>query len=212
MKVTIVYDNTVFAEGLKADWGFSCLVEAHGKTILFDAGANGIILFSNIQRLNIDPDSVDTIFLSHAHFDHTGGLSTFLNANSKVTVYAPITYRGIKKAREVEYYEDPQEICDGIYTTGMLQDIEQSLVVKTEKGLVVVVGCSHPGVATILESAKQFGDPYAIIGGLHDFRDFEILNDLSYVCPTHCTRYLTKIERLFPDKYIEGGAGKVIEI
>jgi len=41
MKITIIYDNEVWKKGLKADWGFSCLVETNGKKILFDTGANG---------------------------------------------------------------------------------------------------------------------------------------------------------------------------
>ncbi|GAI83771.1 unnamed protein product [marine sediment metagenome] len=45
MKVTIIYDNEVAKEGFKADWGFSCFIEAYGKKILFDTGANGSILF-----------------------------------------------------------------------------------------------------------------------------------------------------------------------
>ncbi len=46
MKVTIIYDNTVFEGNLKSDWGFSGLVEVKDRTILFDTGANGSILLS----------------------------------------------------------------------------------------------------------------------------------------------------------------------
>jgi len=86
MKITILYDNTLFQNNLKPDWGFSCLAEAHGRTILFDTGANGDILLENMEKLNIQPSSVDDVFISHAHFDHVGGLSAFLNRNSKVTI------------------------------------------------------------------------------------------------------------------------------
>jgi len=70
MKITIIYDNETWEEGLKADWGFSCLVEAYDKKILFDTGANGSILLHNMQRLNIDPTIIEEVFISHAH----GGL------------------------------------------------------------------------------------------------------------------------------------------
>lgn len=91
MKVTIVYDNTVYQKGLKSDWGFSCLAEVE-KTprILFDTGTSGSILLSNMKKLNIDPASIDEVFISHAHFDHVGGLPNFIKANKEVKVYLPI--------------------------------------------------------------------------------------------------------------------------
>jgi 7,8-dihydropterin-6-yl-methyl-4-(beta-D-ribofuranosyl)aminobenzene 5'-phosphate synthase len=88
MKITILYDNTLFQNNLEADWGFSCLVEAHGRTILFDTGANGALLLENMKKLNIKPSSVDDVFISHPHFDHIGGLSAFLNENSELLTHA----------------------------------------------------------------------------------------------------------------------------
>ena len=79
-------------------------------------------------------------------------------------------------------------------------------------GVVVIVGCSHPGVKNILDSASQFGKPLALIGGLHGFREFDVIEDLELVCPTHCTQYESEIKSLYPEKYIKGGAGKIIEI
>ena len=90
--------------------------------------------------------------------------------------------------------------------------MEQSLVVETEKGLVIIVGCSHPGVDVILNAAAQLGAPYAIIGGLHGFNDFDLIKNLAYICPTHCTQFKTEIKSLYPDKYIQGGAGRIIEL
>ena len=55
MKITILYDNTAFRNDLKSDWGFSCLVEAYNKIILFDTGADGSILLENMKKLNIKP-------------------------------------------------------------------------------------------------------------------------------------------------------------
>ena len=48
-------------------------------------------------------------------------------------------------------------------------------------------GCSHSGVGNILKAASQFGKPYALIGGLHGFSDFDLVKDLTLICPTHCT-------------------------
>ena len=75
MKLTILYDNEAWNKNLKSDWGFSCLIETPGKNILFDTGASGKILLSNMRKLSIDPSIVDAVFISHRHWDHTGGIS-----------------------------------------------------------------------------------------------------------------------------------------
>jgi len=211
MKITLIYDNEVWKEGFRADWGFSCLVEAYGKKILFDTGANGSILLDNMKKLSIEPTMVDDIFISHAHWDHTGGLPDFLKINP-VKVYIPSSCQKPYGAKEVIKIKEPLKIDENIFSTGELMGIEQSLVVKTEKGLVVIVGCSHPGVKNILKAASQFGKTYALIGGLHGFSDFDLLRDLEFICPTHCTQFKSEIKSLYPEKYVRGGVGKVIEI
>jgi len=72
MKITIIYDNTAFRKDLQADWGFSALVEVEERKILFDTGANGRILLSNMEKLKLDPKEIGDVFISHLHWDHTG--------------------------------------------------------------------------------------------------------------------------------------------
>jgi len=68
MKITLVYDNEVYKKGLKAGWGFSCFIEIENTPkILFDTGANGFILLFNMEKFDIDPKSIEEIFISHAH-------------------------------------------------------------------------------------------------------------------------------------------------
>ena len=213
MKVTIIYDNEVYKEGLVADWGFSCLVKVENTPkILFDTGANGSILLSNMEKLGIDPASIDKVFISHSHFDHIGGLSAFLNVRSQVRVYVPVSLRGVRGAKEVISINEPQEFSERVFSTGELDGVEQSMAVKTDKGIVLIVGCSHPKMAHILKAASQFGKVYAIIGGLHGFSEFELFKDLDLICPAHCTTYKAQIKSRYPDKYAGAGAGKVIEI
>jgi 7,8-dihydropterin-6-yl-methyl-4-(beta-D-ribofuranosyl)aminobenzene 5'-phosphate synthase len=213
MKVTIIYDNEVYKEGLVADWGFSCLVKVENTPkILFDTGANGSILLSNMEKLGIDPASIDKVFISHPHFDHIGGLSAFLNVRSQVRVYVPVSLRGVHGAKEVISINEPQEFSERVFSTGELDGVEQSMAVKTDKGIVLIVGCSHPKMAHILKAASQFGKVYAIIGGLHGFSEFELFKDLDLICPAHCTTYKAQIKSRYPDKYVGAGAGKVIEI
>jgi len=213
MKITIIYDNEVYKKGLKSDWGFSSLIEVENTPrILFDTGTNGSILLSNMKKLDIDPNSIDEVFISHAHFDHTGGLLDFLKINKNVKIYVPISFPKPSEAKEVISVSNPLKIHENVFSTGELKGIEQSMVVKTEKGLVVIAGCSHPGVGDILKAALQFGKVYALIGGLHGFKEFNLLKDLDLVCATHCTQFKSEIRNLYPKKYIEGGAGKVIQI
>lgn len=145
MKVTIIYDNEVYKEGLVADWGFSCLVEVKNTPkILFDTGTNGSILLSNMEKLGIDPVSIGEVFISHPHFDHIGGLSAFLNVRSQVRVYVPVSLRGVRGVKEVISVSEPLKIHENVFSTGELDGIEQSMAVKTSKGIVLIVGCSHP--------------------------------------------------------------------
>jgi len=212
MKITIIFDNTAYDPTLQPSWGFSALIEINEKKILFDTGDNGNILLSNMKKLHIDPADIDEVFISHNHYDHIGGLSSFLSQNNDVTLYIPPSVRGIHNVKKRVYVDEPTELHENIYSTGELAHIEQSLILKSVKGLVIIVGCSHPGVGLILETARQFGEPYAIIGGFHAFKKYTLLEPLTLVCPTHCTKHIKEIKKRYPEKYIEGGAGKVIEI
>jgi len=207
MNITILYDNESQIDGVRADWGFSCLINHDGLNLLFDTGTSGKILLGNMQKLGVDPASIDEIFISHTHFDHSGGLSSILDVNENVKVYAPDPLRGIGHAREVIYVGKSMELRKDFYTTGLLKNIEQSLAIRTEKDLVVIVGCAHPGVGDILKAVKPFGEPYALIGGLHGFDEFDILKPLTYICPTHCTQHIAEIQSRYPDKFIPGGVG-----
>jgi len=183
--------------------------EENTPKILFDTGANGKILLDNMEKLGIDPLSIEEIFISHLHSDHTGGLDEFLKANPKIKkIYVPFSL-GIKG--EV-ILKQPQKIHDNVFSTGELEGIEQSMGVETDKGIVLIVGCSHPEMSHILGVAKKFGKIYAVIGGMHGFSEFELFKDLKLICPTHCTQHKTELRELYPQKYIEGGAGKIIEI
>ena len=211
MKITIIYDNEVWKKGLEAAWGFSCLVEAYDKTILFDTGGNGRILLGNMKKLQLDPRAVDSIFISHAHADHTGGLYDFLQINP-CRIYLPLSCPEPPGGGEAIRVKGPIKIYDNIFSTGELGNVEQSLIIKISSDTVVVAGCSHAGVRQILEKANAHGKVKALIGGLHGFNEFRLVEGLEYICPTHCTQHKNEIKTLYPDKYIEGGAGREINL
>jgi 7,8-dihydropterin-6-yl-methyl-4-(beta-D-ribofuranosyl)aminobenzene 5'-phosphate synthase len=88
LKFCILIDNTSDKD-LLTEHGFSVWVECDGKTILFDTGQNtddSGILFKNAKSLGCDLTTVDTLVLSHGHYDHTGSVSQLLAVNPKVNV------------------------------------------------------------------------------------------------------------------------------
>lgn len=58
------------------EWGYAALIEVDGNTLLFDTGGRPDTVLKNSGELGIDLSAVDTVFLSHNHWDHTGGLTT----------------------------------------------------------------------------------------------------------------------------------------
>jgi 7,8-dihydropterin-6-yl-methyl-4-(beta-D-ribofuranosyl)aminobenzene 5'-phosphate synthase len=207
-KITIVYDNCLGKRGLKTGWGFSALVETnHASPILFDTGDDGNALLYNMKQLGISPENIGAIVISHSHSDHTGGLAGILEVNKHAAVYLPASMTGTIPGRKVIPVSQPLQITSNILSIGELKSTEQSLAIKTSKGIVVMTGCSHPGVGTILDAASSLGEIYGIIGGLHGFRDFSRLNGLSLICPCHCTQYKEELEHRFPEQYVGCGAG-----
>lgn len=86
MKITSLMDNECSIEGLIKQHGLSLLIETKGKKILFDTGADAGFI-SNAKALNIDLSDVDMCVLSHGHYDHGGGINSFLKINGKSLVY-----------------------------------------------------------------------------------------------------------------------------
>ncbi len=200
-------------QGLKSGWGFSALIETeHASPTLFDTGSYGSILLHNMRELGIDPGRIGIIVISHAHGDHTGGLQSILEVNGDAEIYVPSSSWRHLPGRKVTAVTGPVQICAGVFSTGELKGIEQSLALRTNKGIVVLTGCSHPGVSEILQAASRFGKISGIVGGLHGFHDFDLLGELSLICPCHCTQYKSEILELFPQQCVKCGAGLVLEL
>jgi 7,8-dihydropterin-6-yl-methyl-4-(beta-D-ribofuranosyl)aminobenzene 5'-phosphate synthase len=170
-----------------------------------------------MEKMEIDPKKIDFVFISHHHGDHTGGLAGILKIKPDLKVYEPESFSG------------STQIVNEVWTTGPLGSSikEQSLIINSEKGLIIITGCAHPGVINIIKKAKEmFPDKtlYLAMGGFHlsEASDSELKNIISdfrelgvqKVAPCHCSgekcRELFKEE--YKDDFIENGAGKIIEI
>ena len=230
--LTVVYDNNSFKPGLQTSWGFSCVVRGTEKTILFDTGGNGNVLLENMNRLDIHPEEIDMIVLSHIHGDHVGGIDQFLERNPRVEVVLPQSFPGNFKKRLLQYgagiveVQDDTEICRNVYSTGVmgLGILEQSLMIQTQRGLIIITGCAHPGIVKIVRKAKDLlnNDVLLVMGGFHltgtspanirgiiaDFRKLGV----NYDAPCHCSgdtaRQLFQAE--YAENYIGIGVGKTI--
>jgi 7,8-dihydropterin-6-yl-methyl-4-(beta-D-ribofuranosyl)aminobenzene 5'-phosphate synthase len=174
-RLTVLYDNTTAAEGVKGDWGFACLVETPNGKLLFDAGAKPEVLKANVKALETDLSGVDVIVLSHRHWDHVGGLPAVLTPLSAAVVFAGTSFSkelGIDRDEvQVVSVSEPREILPGVWSTGEVDGVvkEQALVLNLADGPVVLTGCAHPGVEQLIQRAKQIcgRSPEVVLGGFH---------------------------------------------
>ena len=85
MKVTTLIENQA-PDSLCREHGLAMHIEYKGKNYLLDTGASGQFA-ENAHRLGICLSDVDAAFLSHAHYDHSGGYREFFSENSKAVLY-----------------------------------------------------------------------------------------------------------------------------
>jgi len=75
LKVTVLSTMLTELRGV-GEWGFAALIEVDGRAVLFDTGARPDTVLKNAAELGVDLSTIDTVILSHNHWDHTGGLVT----------------------------------------------------------------------------------------------------------------------------------------
>jgi 7,8-dihydropterin-6-yl-methyl-4-(beta-D-ribofuranosyl)aminobenzene 5'-phosphate synthase len=152
----------------------------------------------NMARLGVDPSEIDFVVLSHPHGDHIGGFKNQFTHQAIVRrkndplagkpVYATVPLKLTQGRSTV--VQAPRVLAPGVATTGPLPRAlflmgyvqEQALAIQVgEKGLVLVVGCGHPGVEALVERAEHvFATPvYGVIGGLH----FPVTDDRARIGP-----------------------------
>ncbi|GAA0736441.1 MBL fold metallo-hydrolase [Clostridium oceanicum] len=286
MKITTVIENSLGKnKNLNNEHGLSFFIETENCNILFDTGKSGDFVF-NAERLGVDLNSTDYLLLSHAHYDHCGGVRKFLESfnvrpefyvsenffsngdkyhysdgNQNLDFASEPGYRYIGTNFDEEYLKEKgmkinfinngmTKLNDKVYVftnferTNDIEKANPNMKVKegdsykvdsfndeivmafdTKKGLVVLLGCSHPGILNIIDTiAKRTGKSiYAVLGGTHLVeadedrinKTIEHLNkmNIKLIGVSHCTG--DKAVSMFKEKcddFFVNCTGTVLEI
>ena len=277
VKITILFENAACDSLGIGSLGFAAFIETEKGSYLFDTGGNACII-DNARAYNKDLGTARKIFISHGHWDHTGGLEAVLKvirrevevlghpdiflkrySTRKPWCASRLRFVGIPYRRE--YLEslganfilskDFCEVGEGMFLTGevprvtpfergdphLVKEIDgklvpdpvlddQSLIIDTPKGLIIVVGCSHAGIINILKYAlQQMGrdDIYALIGGTHlgycsveqQQKSIAALKEyrIQKLGACHCTglEVMSRLAQELPESFFFANVGTVLE-
>ncbi len=231
--LTVVYDNNRYEPRLRTDWGFSCFIQRSETSLLFDTGGDGEVLLSNMSRLGLDPQQIEHVVLSHIHSDHTDGLSGLLARGNQPVVWVPRSFPPTFKERvrsrtQVHEVGGPATVADGMHSTGELGSaiVEQSLVLESDPGLVLITGCAHPGIAEMVARARKLHPEgvHLVVGGFHlGGKSQAVVRQIASqlkelgvkrLAPCHCTG--TEATRLLAEEWGAGfvacGVGRIVEL
>jgi len=238
VRITTIVDNNAWKKELASIWGLSFYVEviagSKKHVVLMDTSGSIQAVSGNASKLGLNLSEVEAIFISHWHNDHCGALSRLLPLlKIRTTVYVPsenaFGFKEIRSAGGISCIcHKPIEFVDGMMSTGEMSNglSEHSLLINVKnRGLVILVGCSHPGIISILRRAQKVSGVdkiHAVMGGFHissvgeGTRVGEFLRklDAKLVSPCHCTSVDAKvgIAKVMGERSVKNGSGKIISI
>lgn len=265
--VTLMNDISENPE-YRTEHGLSFWIEYNNSTYLFDTGQSELF-YENLVYHKLNFEDVDHIVLSHAHYDHTGGMNKIMQINPISTIHLGSTFWDSKYSKDENDYMyrgndftrtqmektnmsihqmsgSLKSIDDSVYLVSdfnrnpYFERIDPKFFVKREnqfipdnfddevvlcidhpKGIIVFVGCGHPGIVNIIETVKAcFNKPiYAIIGGFHlngqdtayiqEVTDY-LSKNVEFIGTGHCSGDIAVefLKSTFDEKYMDLNVGK----
>ncbi len=226
MRIVNLIENTEGSSGCIYAHGLSFYIETKKHKMLLDLGPSGDTIL-NADKLGIDLKTIDTVVLSHGHYDHSGGILPFSEINSDAVIYMQRTatgeyfaddgekvegdryrYIGIDKKiadlPQVKFIDGDYKIDEGIelftikrrthelpFTNkrlliknadGFVRDDfvhEQYLVIMEDGKSILLSGCAHNGILSILDAYRERydSDPDAVVSGFHLMKKTEYRED-----------------------------------
>ncbi len=228
MKIINLIENTEGNPSCAFEHGLSFYIETSKHKVLLDLGQTDNSI-KNARTLGVDLKAVDTVVLSHGHYDHSGGIMAFSRINDKAGIYMQESaggqhyaddgrlavgdrYRYIGIDRDIlklpqvrllqgdHVIDDELELFTIKNRTHMLPFTNKRLLIKTEEGfipddfihehflvvkdknlVVLMSGCAHNGILSILDAYKEKygGLPDVVVSGFHlmmkrDYRENEL--------------------------------------
>jgi 7,8-dihydropterin-6-yl-methyl-4-(beta-D-ribofuranosyl)aminobenzene 5'-phosphate synthase len=194
--VTQVVENTAGSPGLLAEHGVAFHIDADGRQLLFDTG-QGFSLIHNAKRLGLDLTQVDSIILSHGHYDHTGGLVEALSLTGRVKLYlhpqalatkcnrhgkdisAPIAVESqlVPLVDQLVYTRMPVELFPGAFVTGEIP--RTNLIEDTGGPFYQDEACSEPD--ELLDDQALFFDTSEGLVVLLGCGHSGVINTMQYI-------------------------------
>ncbi len=275
VKITTLIENSVDNNcELIPEHGLSFFIESKEANILFDTGQTGKFI-KNAKKMDINLSNTNYVVLSHAHYDHTGGLRKFVNTygnefdlyistyffdekysyednkyiyksnnfdkeylnrnniktnivEDSLTQITPNIYLVTNFTRRMKFEKMNKKFNikkEGEYILDKFND-EVAVVIDSKKGLVVLVGCSHPGIVNILNTIHKRLNKniYGVLGGTHLIEgDNERIEktirflkkmDIKLIGTSHCTgQYaMNKIKKEFGTRFFNNHTGRCVKI
>jgi len=185
MEIRVLFDDTVSSCYLESGFGLSLLIDG---TIIFDTGSDGSKLIHNLKTQNVAAGDIDSVVISHEHWDHVDGLEKLLGWKQAM-VYISSGFSGAFETHIQDHggvvttAYSPVFLKENIFTTGEIEGLYKNEPIA-EQGIIIeyrpnrgalISGCAHYGIFEGIRIAqdnieKVLGRSLRIdtvVGGLH---------------------------------------------